>query len=634
MSKRISVNFFPLETENFDYTVYRLPYIEGEKPNFIDDVYSSIRRLSVNGVWDRYWVFFEEVPDGIKQICQFLDNSYLTIDALRFSLINSCMKNIEESKLYINKTFRRYVEITVNEYDEGHRVVQLEPYYLRSLRQFGFLVNQKFHTKEQYRGTRQVLKRQLILNEQGRVNQDYYINCHEQLVDFVKEFHVTIFPLSLPGNSVVQVSKHLTQLNAHSLKMRNYVAGSGDESPSQFMGIQKYGPVRKIDEDSHLVFIYQEQDRTTAHDLFYALSKDTFPTFQGMHKMFDLKISRDNVSGIVIPDFTNEEILRISDQVNNDFGSRNMIPIILTPFGKHDSPDVNSSYWLLKHAFLDKQLPLQVVHTKTLANRNTFQWAISSIGLQIFAKLGGVPWKVKPELGDCLIVGIGQSHQKKEDTIERFFAYAVLTNSNGIFERVQILGNHKDEEDYINSFASSLRGIFQRYSEKYTNFVVHSTFTIKKGELEIIAQILSEQKNQSPGSEFVSMKFNDNSRFFGFSANHNSLVPFESSFLRLSQLEYLIWFEGLQYGGGLPRKTISNPVHVKFLYPYGELSNDLKNQLLQDAINLSGANWRGFNAKSLPISVYYAQLIAKYLNEFDRLNLSRVDVNIIKPWFL
>jgi len=353
-----------------------------------------------------------------------------------------------------------------------------------------------------------------------------------------------------------------------------------------------------------------------------------------MQKMFDLKISRDNVSGIVISDFTNEEILRVRNQVYNDSGSRNVIPVILTSFGKHDDPEVNSSYWLLKHAFLDKQLPLQVVYTKTLENRNTFKWAIASIGLQIFAKLGGVPWKVKPELGDCLIVGIGQSHQIKENQTLRFFAYAVLTDSNGIFEKVQILGDDSDEENYKNSFGNNLRRIFQQYSNKYTNFVVHSTFTVKKEELNIVAEVLSEQKTQIQDGEFVSMKFNDINRFFGFSINHNSLVPFESSLIRLSKSEYLVWFEGLQYGGRLPRKTISNPVHVKFLFPYGKLSNDQKKKFLQDAINLSGANWRGFNAKSLPVSVYYAQLIAKYLKEFNRLNLERVDVNILKPWFL
>jgi hypothetical protein len=42
---------------------------------------------------------------------------------------------------------------------------------------------------------------------------------------------------------------------------------------------------------------------------------------------------------------------------------------------------------------------------------------------------------------------------------------------------------------------------------------------------------------------------------------------------------------------------------------------------LQDIINLSGANWRGFNAKNTPISIYYPELIAKFISKFDEYNL-------------
>jgi hypothetical protein len=79
---------------------------------------------------------------------------------------------------------------------------------------------------------------------------------------------------------------------------------------------------------------------------------------------------------------------------------------------------------------------------------------------------------------------------------------------------------------------------------------------------------------------------------------------------------------------------VGGPLHVKFTYPGEGLTPDQQRAHLQDAINLSGANWRGFNAKSLPVSVYYAQLIAKYLKEFERHGLPTVDVGILTPWFL
>ena len=221
-----------------------------------------------------------------------------------------------------------------------------------------------------------------------------------------------------------------------------------------------------------------------------------------------------------------------------------------------------------------------------------------------------------------------------EGGIERFFAYSVLSDSSGIFEEIRILGEGPDEDKYVESFGANLRKIFEDYSSRFCSFVVHATFAIRRRELEIIASALSRQQEQADTGEFVSLKFNDRNRFFGFSVDHNSRVPHESSVVALSRNEFLVWFEGLQYGQTTLRKMIGNPLHVQFTYPYEELPSHQKEAHLQDAINLSGANWRGFNAKSLPVSVYYAQLIAKYLKEFERHRLPTVDINILKPWFL
>ena len=169
---------------------------------------------------------------------------------------------------------------------------------------------------------------------------------------------------------------------------------------------------------------------------------------------------------------------------------------------------------------------------------------------------------------------------------------------------------------YIDGFTSNLAGIFEEYSPRFTSFVIHAPFTLRRRELESVAEVLSEHQNQDrlatrqedPG-EFVALKFNDRNRFFGFSVEHNSRVPYESTLLPLSRSEYLVWFEGLQYGRRTVHGMIGRPLHVEFTYPFsGDLNADQRRAHLQDAINLSGANWRGFNAKSLPISVYYAQL--------------------------
>jgi len=64
-------------------------------------------------------------------------------------------------------------------------------------------------------------------------------------------------------------------------------------------------------------------------------------------------------------------------------------------------------------------------------------------------------------------------------------------------------------------------------------------------------------------------------------------------------------------------------------------SEDVNTQLyLQDILNLTGANWRGFNAKAIPISMFYPQIISKFIKFFDQYNLDDIEFEDLPPWFL
>ena len=629
----VALNFFPLDTHEFKITVYHLPYIESKRPSEGDE--SAVRRnLEVEGKRNLYWTLFQQIEDSTETECKPFDNVYVTKDALRLSLIQSCRNSLEPGRFRVTKGFLPRVEIITANYPEGVQVISLEPYLLGSRRQFGFLADFRFHPTEEHQRTRQALYLSLSLDKNGRRNSNYYADRYSHLVDFVREFHDVIFPLTLPGGDDVQVSRRLVEMQPEKLEIKKYVVGSNSVSSSQFMGVKKNGPLEQCPQDAHLYFLFKEEDRSLSRDLFRALRGDTFHTFSGMKSMFHLPITSDSVSGAALADFSDDEILRIRDRVVADAGERIVVPIFLTPFSKHDQPEENAAYWKLKHAFLSKGLPIQVVASKTVANKDQLKWSAAGIGLQIFAKLKGTPWKVRPRLERCLIVGIGQAHREVDKRIERFFAYSVLTDSSGDFEEVRVLGEALEKDPYIESFSANLWKIFEDYSDRFSSFVVHTTFAIRRSELDIISQALSKKKEQSEAGSFVSLKFNDRKGLFGFAVDHNSRVPYESTMIPLARNEFLVWFEGLQYGKSTVRELVGRPLHVEFTYPREGLNRDQQRDHLQDAVNLSGANWRGFNAKSLPVSVYYAQIIAKYLREFERYRLPAPDVNILTPWFL
>ena len=112
------------------------------------------------------------------------------------------------------------------------------------------------------------------------------------------------------------------------------------------------------------------------------------------------------------------------------------------------------------------------------------------------------------------------------------------------------------------------------------------------------------------------LKFNDHNDFFGFSPEHNSRVPYEGAVVPLSKKDFVVWFSGVSAVDTKAPKKPERPVHVEVLYPKQRIDELDIRRLLQDAVNIAGANWRGFNAKSMPISVYYAKLIADHYDNF------------------
>ena len=630
--KSIAINLFPVAKEHLAFALYRFPFVEGERPECSDEQ-GVMRRIEVDGSRQPYWTLFSGAQGGIKTDYLAFDDPYATLDALRWALLRSCHDNLPDGTFQVLGGIRKRVEITLESFPEGKQVIALEPYLLRVRGKFGILASFRFRSEEQHRYTRRSQQLSLSLDRHGNENLSYYADLFSHLSTFVNRFHATIFPLTLPGGNKAAVSSRFVNIEPNTLDVKTYVLGSSRSSASQFTGVKQSGPFHTCQHDVVLYFIHRAQDVPLSRHLYRALRGDSFRTFPGMHRMFGFPLSTSNVRHQLIESFDRDEIIRIRDLVAAEATGRTIVPVVVTPFGRFDAPEDNAPYWTLKHAFLSKHLPIQVVTTGTLRDAQKLKWSTAGIGLQIFAKAGGIPWKVQPRTERCLIVGIGQAHRVTASGTTRYFAYSVLTDSSGIFAEVRVLGESPNEDRYLTSFASSLRQLLQDYSDRFSDVVVHTSFSIRRSEAEQIETVLAELGAESENRHFTVLKFNESDRILGFAHAHNSLVPYESSVVPLSRREFLVWFEGLQYGQTALRRRVARPVHIRFTYPT-ELSAAVQKDDLQDAINLSGANWRGFNAKSLPVSIYYARLIARYLEKFDDYGLPPVDVNTLRPWFL
>ena len=188
-------------------------------------------------------------------------------------------------------------------------------------------------------------------------------------------------------------------------------------------------------------------------------------------------------------------------------------------------------------------------------------------------------------------------------------------------------------EDYAVKLSDSLKRIISEYGKDYNSFVIHTSFRMKRKDIRIIKSALNEVKKENDNVNLAILRFDDDSDYLCFDETCNSLVPYESIKVALSHREYLLWFEGRQYGDPYINHRIGPPARIIVDYPK-EICIEKINDYLQDSINLSGANWRGFNAKSIPISLLYAELISHFISQFDKYDLRQIDIENLTPWFL
>lgn len=622
--RNIDINFLPLIQSHFNFTAFRKPRTLAEKrlqQNHIAAWLPNSRNEK-----DSFWVTFEETQSFEKFECNSSYDWKLTKKYLLFSLTENS-RNITSIK---SKSFRRFISYVLREHAEGQETIWLEPYYLKTHERFGFLIDFEFKKNSSQLFNKRVQVLSLSLDSHYRSNKDFYTDKFRRVFFFINQILPQINPLTTNIDTPIEISKKLFSVSSLRLKTKEYIFQKKGVSKSQFMGLKEFGPLSPIKEKVSYFFMSRPQDTDFANQLYRALKGETFEsTFKGMGSVF--KVEKGIIKGKTI-ELNKDSFQEAITEIKKMDGK--VIPILLLP---NDTDKKNQEvYYLAKYLFATEKMPLQVVTTELLSSVENLKWSIANIGLQIFAKLGGQPWKVNPENNECLIIGIGQAHKEIErdgySEIEKYYAYSVLTDSSGLYLDLEVLGDSTNEKHYINSLKNRLSEIIKNNKGKFKKFVVHTSFKISKGEHQAILETIKQLSENAEDINFRVIKVNTENKFFGYDPKIHSLVPFESTYIQISNYEYLVWFEGLQFHNPNVLKRYPGPTHIEFLFSSDTKSKDVN--YLQDVINLSGANWRGFNAKALPVSIHYCRLVAKFIQNFELYGFTDYKIDNLQPWFL
>lgn len=608
----LQLSVFPISFQTESFQIWTSESLENDSNHYKQYYISKEDKATT------YFVSFESIEGFVSIDVHPLENINLTLSYLLFIL----EKEIVSKDFVIYRPEKviktKELEIVLKEESEGYRIAIHRPVFIPEKQVFGINISYRFRRKLEVPFNRRIQILSLSITQDGKKNIAHYQNkwdiiqwCYRNILSKIS---VTNFSI---GDSCVQ-------LNQKMLKNKVYVFGDNKESNSQYLGLINYKPYEKVNREFNFIFVFKDGDNALANLLYLGLIGKEHPnSFAGMEKVFDVKFNKSLVTKYILTDNIDNDIRNLIQ-----LSSKDTFIIFVVDDQTSDSTD---RYYKCKLQFTLHGIPTQFIDITTIKNSYSMRFSIASIALQIFCKMGGKPWVVKPEVPDSIIIGLGTSYLRSESGIVKHIAYSILFDSSGLFKKIEILANTSHFEDYISSLAESLNKVFGEIdTTKYSRVVIHTPYRISIKDLDILKSVIFAHKSNLG---FEVLKINTHNDIMGF-AKSNSMIPYESTLVPLSKQRFLVWFEGLQYGKDFVNKFIPEPVLIERLYLEGQ-DHLIGEAIIQDAINLSGANWRGFNSKLEPVSILYSKIFAKFCQEFSQypeFDLKNLANNF--PWFL
>ncbi len=439
--------------------------------------------------------------------------------------------------------------------------------------------------------------------------------------------------------------------NSVDLRAPNFIfdhASTQIQQNNPDLGLTNYGPYDSISFDTKspdILCICHRENRGFFSG-FLAGLKDGMPNSQwfkkGLLKKYELQDVQYSINEIT--QYSLDEYMKV---IKNHEGSKPHLAIIEIPSEFRKLEDSQNPYYKVKAKLLSLEIPVQFITSEK--TRNTSEYILNSIALQIYAKLGGTPW-VLPSTRSVdheIVIGIGHSwirkNQFKGAEQNRVVGITTFLSSDGQY----LLGDKVKDvafEEYFSELLNSLNTSFDRlekeqaWSEGETvRLIFHIFKPIKNTEFDVISQLIKDKSKYKIKFAFVTISkvhphllFDTNQR--GISKYNRTevkgeFIPNRTSNIFLDSATCLI-----QMLGANELKTskhgMSSPIQIKIVTPRGNhvdsglsdlLYYDL-NYIVQQIYSFTYLSWRSFLPREEPATMLYSNLISKLLSKMRGVN--------------
>jgi len=386
-------------------------------------------------------------------------------------------------------------------------------------------------------------------------------------------------------------------------------------------GLKRYGPY-----DSNLfphdrircVVMFPSEYEKEKQILVEGLIKGE-GSFEGFERFF--KIHLDFVEEV---SFNSQNVMFLVDKISADINP-DIVYVIL--------PKNSNLYREIKLRLLLNGIPSQVITAEKLSDSVGRQYTLENIALASYAKVGGTPWTISTQTDENnLVIGVSRA----QDYLKRYLVgFVTLFTNDGDFLFMHSKAPVIEWDQYVNGLSELVVSAINEYRSIYgspDSIVVH--FHKRPGKKEIKA-IENALHVAGEDIRYAIIHLNEYSNFRLFDTSHNTYIPPRGLKVNLSSHEVLLLVDGRigdrRSGIGVPRV-----LNIR-MDKRSTLSMDKFPNLVKQIYDFSYINWRGFNAKAIPVTLNYSKLIARMIIELGGQNWNEIIAEgklRDKSWFL
>lgn len=451
-----------------------------------------------------------------------------------------------------------------------------------------------------------------------------------------KEFN-SIIKLSPKGFYIVPEKKIFkTSAGSNVLQFRD------GTHVNPFMGINDHKPLKSYtDKPVKFFFIYHKDDGALIKDTFYEyITKGWHKPVDGVMKHTKTLTKFINQSYNIDParricfnstDTIFEEVEPVLRELKED-PNNNWIAIYFTPIHKSaKTHSQHNAYYKIKELLLEKGISSQVIYKEHL-DKDAFYYFISNISVALLAKIGGVPWRLKRDPEDEVIIGIGAF--KPKGAAHRFVGSAFCFDNTGNFEGFDCF-----REDETTMLAGSIRDAVEKFIEKKkepNRIIIHFYKEISdRKELKPILDMLKDVSDRDIPVIVVTINKTDSHELIGFDMKAKGRMPVSGTFVSVGYNKYLL-FNNVRYfyDTQLAEKDYHFPIKLSIKASQEGVIDDpaVLKQLVDQVYQFSRMYWKSISQQNLPVTTRYPEMVAEIYPHFANGNLPEFGKKNL--WFL